>query len=141
MPDNIANFSLPGLLEITRPRLDRQRSKLRMPTKRIGDTLWQGIASVGPVRPGGVQPAYALASVKVIFAFGSPAVDAPLFVCSSAPLPGEGTVSITNATTWLFSVPVQPLPLGLGNYTWEIHTTDTAGNTTVYYVGTQLVAP
>ncbi len=128
-------------MEITRPRLDQQRPKLRVPTKRIGDTLWQGIPSVGPITPGGVQPAYALAQVRMIFGLGRPTTDSAVFVCSSTPGPGEGSVNIANAATWLFSVPPQPLPLGLGDYPWEIHTTDTAGNTTVYYTGSQLVAP
>jgi hypothetical protein len=141
MPDQPPNFAIPGLMHIDRPRLDRQRAILRLPTKRIGDTIWNGIPSVGPVRPGGTQPAYALAKVRLIFGISSPAPESSVFICSSQPQAGEGTVAIANSTTWTFSIPPQPLPLDLGDYVWEIHTTDTAGRNTVYYAGRQLIAP
>lgn len=142
MPNQAPNFALPGLLHIDRPELDRQREMIRLTPKRVQDTNWLGIPSVGPVTPGGTQPPYPLASVAMVFGHSLPVGDEPLFVLSSSPAAGQGLVVIDNNPTWLFHVPVQPLPLTvLDNYVWEIQTTDTSGVTTVYYAGTQMITP
>lgn len=139
MPNQTPNFALPGLMAITRPELERQRTMIRLTPKRVQDTNWLGIPSVGPIAPGGAAPTFPLASVRMIFGSSFPVGDAPLFELSSAPEGLQGTISIDNASTWLFSVPVQELLLPVGNYCWEIHTTDTQGVKNVYYTGTLLV--
>lgn len=138
---NVPNFALPGLMPISRPILDRQRQPIRLHPQRVQDSNWPGIPSVGPVTPGGAQPTYPLASVRMVFAHSLPATDAPLFELSSSPEVGQGLVVIDNPVTWMFHVPVQPLRLPLGSYQWELHTTDSTGDVHVYYVGAQLVTP
>ncbi len=135
------NFALPGLMEISRPVLDAQRTYLELLAHRIQDSKWAGIPSVGPVRPGGAQPAWPLARVEMVFGLQLPVEDASVFIISSAPTAGQGTLTIDDATTWSFSVPEQALPevMDLGLYWWEIRTTDTQGTVTVFYVGKLLI--
>ena len=140
MPNQAPNFALPGLMEITRPALDDQRQLIRLPTKRSQDSHWAGIPSVGPVMPGGVTPTFPLVLVLMKIGRQFPVGDDPVFVFSSAPSAGEGIVTIDNPTTWLFHLPLQPLSLPIGNYSWELHTTDASGVVTVYYTGNLLIA-
>lgn len=123
-------------MDISRPVLADQRQMIRLPTKREQDSHWAGIPSLGPVLPGGVQPTSQLALVVMVFGRQFPVEDEPLVTLSSA----DGGVVIDSAQTWSFQVPPQPLLLPLGNYFWEIRTTDAAGVQTVHYAGSQLVA-
>lgn len=135
MPNQTPTFALPGLMVIARPELERQREIIRLAPKRIQDSSWMGIPSVGPVAPGGAQPTHPLALVRMVFSKSLPVADVSLLELSSA----SGSIVIDNAVTWMFHVPVQDLPLPVGSYFWELHTEDTEGTNSVYYAGSQLV--
>lgn len=136
MPQNVPNFALPGLMNITRPLLDAQRRMTPLAPHRVQDTNWVGIPSVGPISPGGAAPTNPLAEVRMIIGLSMPIGDNTVYILSSSPAAGQGTVTIDNDVTRMFHVPPQPLPLGVFVYFWELHTIDTEGNTTVYYAGT-----
>jgi hypothetical protein len=125
-------------MEISTPERDRQRSSIRLAPHFVQNKNWARIPSIGPITPGGAQPGFGLASARMVFGEALPIVE-PLFVLSTAPATDEGLVTIDDAVAWRLHVPLQPLPLAIGNYVWEIHTTDSAGDVNVYYAGTQLV--
>jgi hypothetical protein len=134
----MSNFAIPGLMELVTPESDRLRKHLRLAPHYIQNTNWSGIPSIGPITPGGVQPAFNLVSARMIFGRVLP-ICGPVFVLSTSPADGDGSVIIDDAAAWRLHVPVQPLPLALGNYSWELHTTDSEGVNSVFYIGTQLV--
>lgn len=134
----MSNFAIPGLMELVTPESDRLRAQLRLSPHYIQNSNWSGIPSIGPITPGGVQPAFNLASARMVFGRSLPVCD-PIFVLSTSPELGEGNIIIDDAVTWRLYVPVQALPLALGNYYWELRTIDTEDNVTVFYIGTQLV--
>lgn len=50
-------------------------------------------------------------------------------------------ISIVDANTWAFTVPVQSLPLKAGNYVWQFETTDSLGVVQTYMQGQIQVYP
>ena len=134
----MSNFAIPGLMELVTPESNRLRGHLRLSPHYVQNSNWSGIPSVGPITPGGVQPSFTLASVSMVFGRSLPVCD-PVFVLSTAPTLGEGLVVIDDAAVWRLHIPVQALPLPLGNYFWELRTTDSEDTTNVFYIGTQLV--
>ncbi len=135
MPDDLT-FSIPGLMEITRPYLNSQRVMLALAHKPVQDSLWAGIINVGPMTPNGVQPASALAKVEMAFGTRFPIEEPPALLLSSE----DDQITITNADTWVFTVPEQPLDLPYGKYYWHLATTDSAGNRSVHYAGTIMIS-
>lgn len=91
-----------------------------------GDT-WGGIPSI-ILDP---APNYNVVSARMQFrAF-------KLAVLPSATLSStDGTITINNAATWSFTVPVQNLPLTAGTYSWQFQTTDSQGSIQTYMQGT-----
>ena len=60
----------------------------------------------------------------------------PSATLSTAPVPPDGTITINNATTWDFTIPVQNLPLVAGTYDWQFQTIDSQGSIQTYMRGT-----
>ena len=134
----MSNFAIPGLMELVTPESDRLRAHLRLSPHYIQNSNWSGIPSIGPITPGGVRPAFNLAYARMVFGRSLPVCD-PIFVLSTSPELGEGNIIIDDAVTWRLHVPAQALPLELGNYCWELRTTDSEDNVTVFYIGMQVV--
>jgi hypothetical protein len=84
---------------------------------------------------------YDLVKVVMKFGLGRPLTGVETFVLSSEPTADQGMLSIEDSSIWAFSAPRQPIPLGLGNHQWEIHATDTSGETHSCYVGELMVTP
>lgn len=136
MPD-VPNFALPGLMAIDRPLLDSKRILINLAHKPLQDTLWAGLPSVGPVTPGGAQPANPLARVEMVFGRQFPIEETPKLVISSDV---AEQVLINDPTTWVFSMPEQPLDLPYGHYYWQIVTIDSEGNRSVHYAGEIMIS-
>lgn len=102
------------------------------------DDTWPGIASIGPITDALLAPAFATTVVKAEMFFrvaGQDGVAAKLASDVSAP----GQITITDAATWEFVVPPQPLALDAGDYEWSFRTTDSANVIRTLYIGTFVV--
>jgi hypothetical protein len=81
----------------------------------------------------------ALVSVVMKFGPSLPVTGGETFVMSTSPTVGQGTLEIIDGANWEFKAPRQPIPLGVGNHSWEVHAMDASGETHVCYVGELLV--
>jgi hypothetical protein len=55
---------------------------------------------------------------------------------SSAPAAGEGSIIVSDATTWLLTIPEQFLPLAVGEWLWFFKTVDADGDPRTLLKGT-----
>jgi len=97
-----------------------------------GDS-WIGM-TVGPVIINEDSPANTLTSVRM--QFRDRKTGDLGFELNTSPGAGEGTITISNASTWLIVVPAQIL-VGLvkGNYKWDFECTDSTGYVITLYKG------
>jgi len=102
-----------------------------LPNDTAGDT-WKGV-TIGPVLINGSQPSHPLVSCSLCFYRQTDNVLAYAF--RNVPGSGEGTITITNANTWLVNIPVQVCPLTPGKYNWFFVAVDSLGNRDTYYTG------
>ena len=173
MSSQTPSFALPGLMVISRPELERQRTSIRLQPHRIQNSHWAGFSTYGGALAGLLTYDGALVvlgdqvitlggvfemlteelpwrayrsdspAVSVVMKIGRglPAIDSEVYRLSSEQVNGSGSVVIVDAAEWKFNAPRQALPLGVGNYTWEIHVTDASAETHVCYVGELLITP
>jgi len=92
-----------------------------------GDT-WGGI----PLITFTPAPNYLVVSARMQFR------ESKVAVLPSATLTTEpnGGIEINDADDWIFTVPVQNLPLTAGTYDWQFQTTDSQGSVQTYMQGT-----
>ena len=102
-----------------------------LPTHYMGDT-WKGLLGFGPVLIDDAQPPNTLSYCRMQFRDRNELG----YELNSAPEAGEGTLTISNATTWEITVPSQLLPLEKGVWSWDLETTDSAGTILTLYKGT-----
>lgn len=173
MPNQTPNFALPGLMAISRPELERQRTSIRLQPHRIQNSHWSGFTTYGGPLVGALSYDGALlvhgdqiltlggifemlteelpwrayrsespaVSVVMKIGRGLSAGDSEVYRLTSTSVEGAGSITIDDAAEWKFTAPRQPIPLGVGNYSWEIHVTDASGETRVCYVGELLITP
>lgn len=102
-------------------------SKLALVPFTEGDT-WEGIPSV-TIRVNGAAPASAMSLVTMRFKKAG-AVPSETVELSSAV---SGKITITDAATWVFTVPEQEVPgLTAGKWTWRIRVRDAANKRRTY---------
>jgi hypothetical protein len=107
-----------------------------------GDT-WVGMA-IGPILINSLQPPNTLASCKLEFRDED---DTLGYKLTTTPGAGEGTITISDATTWVVSIPEQLIPgvdagdvtAGMKNkkiWYWDFETIDSTGKKLTLYKGT-----
>jgi len=103
-----------------------------------GDT-WEGM-DIGPVffsytsDPSTlVQPPDPLSSCRLYFRAAND--NSIGFKFKTSPGTGEGTITIDNATTWEITVEEEDLSLSVGNWKWDLETTDSSGVIRTIYKG------
>ena len=132
------SFSIPGLMEIQTPISDALPQFLHLSPHRASNTLWSGIASIGPVTVNGTSMPYPAVNAWLEF-FDRSTPDAPVCVLSNiADLDGDITI-VEPASAWAFVVPEQPLPVAPGMWDWRFRVEDSAGSVTTIYDGDILI--
>lgn len=95
------------------------------------DDTWTGM-TVGPVLINTAQPEYTLASVKMQFRDQADQLGHEFNTVGGT---GIGTITITNATTWVITVPEQLLNLTKGIWSWDFETINSEGTKLTLYEG------
>jgi len=103
-----------------------------------GDT-WEGKV-FGPILLGGVQPTYTLESCRMYFRH---TINGRVYwrLNSDSSVSRDGTITITDSTTWLVTIPEQVLDLETGTYFWDFETVDANGAIRTLYKGTLFITP
>jgi hypothetical protein len=118
----MTDFAIPGLMPVTAPLYDSKSAFYDLPSYDKANTLWPGIALLGPVyQDDGETPPVNAASAATLSFRGptSPEDEAADLVLSSA----DGKVVISNEILWRFSVPAQALGLARGVWSWVFSVT------------------
>jgi len=107
---------------------------------------WIGILRIGPI-----QINTGTLEVPVLAPMSSPCASARIqfrdangvlgYELSTTPADDTGTITVLDADTWEFTVPVQPLPLDAGTWTWDFETTGDDDVVLTPYKGTLEVDP
>jgi len=102
---------------------------------------WRGILKIGPIQINSGTP-----EVPVLIPMPNPFDSGRIqfrsasgdlgYELSTTPVTGKGTITVVDAATWEFEVPVQPLPLDAGVWSWDFETTDANGVVLTPYEGT-----
>jgi hypothetical protein len=78
---------------------------------------WQGVAAIGPIIVNGVAPTLPLARIRMQFRKS----ENPGMTFDTESGEGVHPIQILNAATWFAQIPeVQPLPLGAGDWAWDM---------------------
>jgi hypothetical protein len=99
-----------------------------------GDT-WPGIPAI-QLRSAGSPPAVACASARLVFFRASQTAGKPQGGCD---LKSPGEITVSNATTWEFVVPPQPLALEAGEWTLQFKTQDASGTVKTWFTGVMTI--
>ncbi len=102
---------------------------LRLEPFTAGDT-WDGIPSI-TLKINGAAPAAALASARMRFQRDGRQI--PEFVELSSAVGAQ--IVITSAAGWELTVPPQPVALTRGSWSYNLETTDTAGEVQTFLFG------
>ena len=86
-----------------------------------GDT-WR-LITFGPILINDIQPLATIASCRLYFRQSG----VLKYKLENSPASGEGTITITNATTWIITIPLQILGLEVGSFDWDLEIVDSNG--------------
>jgi len=134
MSYDLPNYAIPGLMPVTSPLSEGAPLHVNLPVYYKANELWDGIESIGPTTRDSDA-----ATVKMEFALDSSFESMCLTLASDGS--ETGTVTITDAETWLFAVPAQELPLDVGLWFWRIHVTGDDAVTWRAHQGTLVIQP
>lgn len=133
-------FALPGLMALQTPISDTLTLVHSLDPHSVVNSLWQGIVTIGPIVTSDATPLPDAVSAELEFSTDSD-FEHIEYVLTTTPDGGQGNLTITDATTWLFEVPEQPLPLSPALWYWRFKVTDASEETQRIYRGTLLVTP
>lgn len=86
---------------------------------------WDGL-HIGPMTDNGSPPALACVSARIHFR--DPKTQALKYALSTAPVSGEGTITLVSGANYEFDIPRQVLTgLPAGRWAWDFETIDSAG--------------
>lgn len=128
------NFSIPGLMEMQTPVSDAAPKPLTLEPHNTANTNWVGVSEIGPFTRNGSAMPFPASRVRFVFytRFG---YREPVWEIDSEP-GADGDIVISDAATWFFSIPEQPLHLEPGLWEWELFVTDSRGVEEKIYDGT-----
>lgn len=89
-----------------------------------GDRWTDGHRHFGPVLVDGVAPADPCLYCRVQFRQRKTGVFG--YELNSAPVAGQGQITITDGAAYVFDLPSQELPLAVGSWDWDFETYTTA---------------
>ncbi len=130
----MTEFAIPGMMPVSSPLYDTLPPRPVLSPYRLGNSLWGGISSIGPITRNGAP--FPHPAVRVLLEFSSAAHGRRIQWVLDSDEGGDGSVTIVNAGTWAFQVPPQPLPLRQGNWDWSFKVVDSTGETHNPYTGT-----
>lgn len=132
-------FAIPGLMDLQAPNSSALPVVLQLGSHSASDSKWVGISEIGPITQEGLPMPSAASSASLEF-FSTSGSQCPAFVFSTTPVSGGGSVSLlAPASSWMFTISAQPLPLHAGLWYWVFKVQDVAGDVRSVYRGTLLV--
>lgn len=135
----MTEFAIPGLMPIDAPTFEVTPKFLELSPHSASNSLWVGIASIGPVTINEEPPPYPASRVIMELV---PQIESEIrCIVLDSEEGGDGTINIVDAATWYFGVPAQALPAWPGLWAWKITVIDSRGEAFKPFQGQLLVTP